>query len=130
MTGLMETVESQRQAFHEFPQPFGNPANNGRDSHIPTAPTTGGKLENHTQVSHFPASRSSRKTEGRKRTVAARRAVPSAVGRKHPAQAREQSPKGGSFVRLLQDHVYWNQFLISGSFFDWNMLNSVSPATK
>jgi len=41
MTGLMETVESRRQAFHEFPQPFGNPANDGRDSHIPTAPTTG-----------------------------------------------------------------------------------------
>jgi hypothetical protein len=26
MTGLMETVESRRQAFHEFPQPLGNPA--------------------------------------------------------------------------------------------------------
>ena len=26
-----------------------------RDSHIPTAPTSGGKVENQKQVSHFPA---------------------------------------------------------------------------
>jgi hypothetical protein len=40
MPGLMETVESQRQASHEFPQPLGNLAKSRRDSHISTAPTT------------------------------------------------------------------------------------------
>jgi hypothetical protein len=40
MPGLVETVESQRQASHEFPQPLGNLAKGRRDSHIPTAPTT------------------------------------------------------------------------------------------
>jgi len=55
MTGLMETVESQKQASHEFPQPLGNLAKSRRDSHIPTAPTRGGKVENQKQVSHFPA---------------------------------------------------------------------------
>jgi hypothetical protein len=40
MPGLLETVESQRQASHEFPQPLGNLAKGRRDSHIPTAPTT------------------------------------------------------------------------------------------
>jgi hypothetical protein len=55
MAGLVETVESQRQASHEFPQPLGNLAKGRRDSHIPTAPTSGGKVENQKQVSHFPA---------------------------------------------------------------------------
>jgi hypothetical protein len=55
MTGLVETVESQSQASHEFPQPLGNLANSRRDSHIPTAPASGGKVENRKQVSHFPA---------------------------------------------------------------------------
>ena len=33
MTGLMETVESQPQAFHEFPQPLGNLAHDARFPH-------------------------------------------------------------------------------------------------
>jgi hypothetical protein len=40
MPRLVETVESQKQASHEFPQPLGNLAKGRRDSHIPTAPTT------------------------------------------------------------------------------------------
>jgi hypothetical protein len=52
----VESVESQKQASPSFHEPLGNPANNGRDSHIPTAPTTkaDGKVENQKQVSHFP----------------------------------------------------------------------------
>jgi hypothetical protein len=70
MAELVETVESQRQAFHEFPQLLGNLAKGRRDSHIPTAPTTRsylseprqtggrngdrGKVEIQNQDSHFP----------------------------------------------------------------------------
>jgi hypothetical protein len=40
MAGLMESLESQEQAFHPSPQPLGNLAKSWRDSHIPTAPAT------------------------------------------------------------------------------------------
>jgi hypothetical protein len=40
MPGLVETVESQRRASHEFPQPLGNLAKGRRDFHIPAASTT------------------------------------------------------------------------------------------
>ena len=52
----MESVESQKQASPSSHEPLGNPANDRRDSHIPTAPTTkaDGKVENQNQVSHFP----------------------------------------------------------------------------
>ena len=35
MTHLMETVETQRQAFHQFPQALGNPAHTARFPHSP-----------------------------------------------------------------------------------------------
>ena len=38
--GAVESVESQKQAYPSFHEPLGNLANSGRDSHIPTAPTT------------------------------------------------------------------------------------------
>jgi hypothetical protein len=52
----VESVESQRPASHAFHEPLGNLAKGGRDSHIPTAPTTkaDGKVENQKQVFHFP----------------------------------------------------------------------------
>jgi hypothetical protein len=57
----MERVESQRQAFHPFHEPLGNPAQRRRDSHIPTAPamTADGKVENQNQVYHFPTATAS-----------------------------------------------------------------------
>jgi DNA replication protein DnaC len=59
--GAVESLESQRQAFHPFHEPLGNPAERRRDSHIPTAPATtaGGKVENQNQVSHFPTATTS-----------------------------------------------------------------------
>jgi hypothetical protein len=57
----VESLESQRQAFHPFHEPHGNPADRRRDSHIPTAPATtaDGKVENQNQVSHFPTATTS-----------------------------------------------------------------------
>jgi hypothetical protein len=51
----VESVESQKQASPSFHEPLGNLAKGGRDSHIPTAPTTraDGKVENQKQVFHF-----------------------------------------------------------------------------
>jgi len=45
-----------KAGFPLFPQPLGNLAKSGRDSHISTAPATkaDGKVENQKQVSHFP----------------------------------------------------------------------------
>jgi hypothetical protein len=52
----VESVESQKQASPSSHEPLGNPANDRRDSHIPTVPTTkaDGKVGNQNQVSHFP----------------------------------------------------------------------------
>jgi hypothetical protein len=52
----MESEESQKQASPSFHEPLGNLAKGGRDSHIPTAPTTKAvaKVENQEQVFHFP----------------------------------------------------------------------------
>jgi hypothetical protein len=57
----VESLESQRQAFHPFHEPLGNPAERRRDSHIPSAPATtaDGKVENQNQVSHFPTATTS-----------------------------------------------------------------------
>ena len=54
--GAVESVESQKQAYHPFHEPLGNPAKRRRDSHISTAPAAraDGKVENQKQVSHFP----------------------------------------------------------------------------
>jgi hypothetical protein len=52
----VESVESQEQASHPSHEPLGNLAKSLRDSHIPTTPATkaDGKVENQTQVFHFP----------------------------------------------------------------------------
>src|ERR1700738_3742957 len=42
-----------KAGFPSFPTALGN--RKRRDSHIPTAPARRGKVENQTQVSHFPA---------------------------------------------------------------------------
>ena len=39
--GAVESVESQNQASPSFHEPFGNPAERRRDSHISTAPAAG-----------------------------------------------------------------------------------------
>ena len=54
--GAVESVESQKQAYHPLHEPLGNPAKRRRDSHISTAPAAraDGKVENQKQVSHFP----------------------------------------------------------------------------
>jgi hypothetical protein len=54
--GVVERVESRKQASHSFHEPLGNLANSRRDSHISTAPTmkADGKVENQKQVFHFP----------------------------------------------------------------------------
>jgi hypothetical protein len=53
--GVVESVESQKQASPSFHEPLGNPAKKRRDSHISTAPAAraDGKVENQKQVSHF-----------------------------------------------------------------------------
>ena len=54
--GAVESVESQKQAYHPFHEPLGNPAKRRRDSHISTAPAAraDGKVENQKQVFRFP----------------------------------------------------------------------------
>jgi hypothetical protein len=56
MPGLVESVESRKQASPSFHEPLGNRAKRRRDSHISTAPTAraDGKVENQQAVSHFP----------------------------------------------------------------------------
>jgi hypothetical protein len=82
MAELVETVESQKQASHEFPQLLGNLAKGRRDSPIPTAPTRGGKVENQKQVSHFPAYGLYGPTKRKKKA--------SAVGLRPPASWRTE----------------------------------------
>jgi hypothetical protein len=53
MPGLMETVESQKQAFPEFPQALGNLANSARFPHSLDSRRELGKVENQQQVFHF-----------------------------------------------------------------------------
>ena len=57
--GAVESVESQEQASHSFHEPLGNLANSGRDSHIPTAPTTRAmeKWKTKSRFSTFPPPR-------------------------------------------------------------------------
>jgi len=115
MTGRMETVESQRQASHEFPPPFGNPANGGRDSHIPTAPTTGGKVENQQQVPTFPppawGTTNARKTPLRR--SGSRPPAESGDQRMKESQRKEDLPPG--CFRLMS---IGNRPQLSGSFLD------------
>src|ERR1019366_1963424 len=51
--GAVESVESQKQAYHSFHEPLGNLANGGGDSAIPTAPTTRA-MEKWKTKSRFP----------------------------------------------------------------------------
>src|SRR5664280_764252 len=77
--GAVESVESQNQASPSFHEPFGNPAERRRDSHISTAPAAraDGKVENQKQVSHFPTATnvygSQREKQGRGRASASAR---------------------------------------------------------
>ena len=48
--GLLDNEENQRQVSLVAHSPW----KSLRDSHIPTAPATRGKVENQKQVSHFP----------------------------------------------------------------------------
>ena len=48
----MDAVENQRQVSHRAHSPWNRKL---RDSHIPTAATKSGKVENEKRVSHFPA---------------------------------------------------------------------------
>ena len=55
MMDLMETVESQKQAFHEFPQVLGNLATPARFPHCLGSDHRAEKWKTQNQVFHFPS---------------------------------------------------------------------------
>ena len=125
MTGLMETVESRRQAFHEFPQPLGNPAK--RRAGFPHSHSSDERRKSGKPKAGFPLSRLRfLRAEGAQKQNEKR---PGGPGCRPPA-ASEAAPSTVARAterRLLQQNRFrimsiGNKTSLSGSFLDWNML--------